>query len=99
MGGVAAAYLTAKAALSGGFLSRLVSSVVAKIRGRASSGAAGGFLRGMTVGFSAGAVLGLLNINLILVIAGGVLVLTWAVMLILQKTGVIQTAAKNGAVQ
>ncbi len=99
MGGVAAAYLTAKAALSGGFLSRLVSSVTAKIRGRASSGAAGGFLRGMTIGFSAGAVLGLLNINLILIIVGALLVLTWAVMLLLQKTGVLQTTAGNGTVQ
>jgi len=89
MGGLAAAYLTAKAALSGGFLSRLVSSISYKIRGKATGGAAG-FLRGLTVGFSAGALLGLLNIPWILFILGALLLVGGAVMMILQATGVVK---------
>ena len=96
MGGLAAAYLTAKAALSGGFLSRLVSSISYKIRGKATGGAAG-FLRGLTVGFSAGALLGLLNIPWILFILGALLLVGGAVMMILQATGVVKSAPQGGA--
>lgn len=90
MGGIAAAFLSARAALNNGFLHRLISSFTSKGKSKAGPGAAG-FIRGLTSGFTAAAFIGLTGINLILIIAGSLLVIGGAVMMILQSTGAIKT--------
>lgn len=89
MGGAAAAFLSARAALNKGFLKRIIGSVTSKGKEKAGPGA-GGFARGLTVGFSASALIGLSGVNLILIITGSVLVAGGTVMLILQATGVVK---------
>lgn len=92
MGGVAASFLFAKSALSGGFLTRLLSSFEAKSSVKA--------LKGIPCGMAAGSALGsalcfIPYCNLWLWIVGLVITLGGAVMLILQKTGVIKHSAKE----
>ena len=95
MGGAAAAFLSGRAALSNGFLKQFISSFTAKGKaalnsGRDVSSNITGFIRGLTAGFALGSLLGLININLILIILGGVLVVGGGVMLILQLTGAVK---------
>ena len=95
MGGAAAAFLSGRAALSNGFLKQFISSFTAKGKaalnsGRDVSSNITGFIRGLTAGFALGSLLGLIDINLILIIIGGVLVIGGGVMLILQLTGAVK---------
>lgn len=95
MGGVAASFLFAKSALSGGFLTRLLSSFEAQSSVKA--------LKGIPCGMAAGSALGsalcfIPYCNRWLWIVGLVITLGGAVMLILQKTGVIKLGAKEAAV-
>ena len=88
MGGIAAAFLAARAAVSGGFLGRLLASFT---KGKTvSNPQVQGILRGLSVGFGAAALIGLANINLILIITGSVLLAGGAVMMILQATGAVK---------
>ncbi len=89
MGGVAAAFLTAKAALNNGFLKRLLGSFVPKGSKGASEGI-NGVIRGLSVGFAASAIIGLTGINLILIILGSLLVIAGGILWILQATGAIK---------
>ena len=96
MGGAAASFLAARAAMGNGFLKRLVSSITSKGKEKAGPGAAG-FIRGLSVGFAAAALIGLSNVNLILIITGSLLTVGGAVMTILQATGVVKIG--KGAAQ
>ena len=87
MGGIAAAFLAARAALNNGFLRRLLGSFTK--RKSPSSPNVSGLVRGLSVGFAASALIGLSNINLILIITGSVLLVGGIVMMILQATGVV----------
>ena len=89
MGGVAAAFLAAKAALNNGFLKRLLGSFVPKGSKGASEGI-NGVIRGLSVGFAASAIIGLTGINLILIILGFLLVIAGGILWILQATGAIK---------
>lgn len=88
MGGVAASFLAARAALNNGFLKNLLGSFTK--RKSPSNPSVSGIIRGMSVGFGAAALIGLANINLILIIAGSVLLVGGIVMMILQATGVVK---------
>ena len=92
MGGVAAAFLAAKAALNNGFLKRLLGSFVPKGSKGASEGI-NGVIRGLSVGFAASAVIGLTGINLILIILGSLLIVAGGILWILQATGAIKTGS------
>ena len=88
MGGIAAAFLAARSAVSGGFLGRLLASFT---KGKTvSNPQVQGILRGLSVGFGAAALIGLSDIDLILIIAGSVLLAGGAVMMILQATGAVK---------
>ncbi|MGI6265289.1 MAG: zinc-ribbon domain-containing protein, partial [Acutalibacteraceae bacterium] len=88
MGGVAAAFLSARAALSGGFLQKLFSSFTAKSRTMSSSSLTG-LIRGMSVGFAAAALIGMPGMSLLLIVPGALLLVGGGVMMILQATGVV----------
>ena len=88
MGGIAAAFLAARAALSGGFLQKLFGSFTKSKS--PSNPSVQGLMRGLSVGFGAAALIGLSNVNLILIIAGSVLLVGGGVMMILQATGVVK---------
>ena len=87
-GGVAAAYLSARAALNTGFMRRLLGSFT-KSKSPSHPNVSG-LIRGLSVGFAAAALIGLSGINLIIIIAGSVLVVGGAVMMILSATGVVK---------
>lgn len=88
MGGIAASFLAARAALSGGFLRRLLGSFT-KSKSPSHPNVSG-LTRGLSVGFAASALIGLSGVNLILVITGSVLFAGGIVMMILQATGVVK---------
>ena len=88
MGGIAAAFLAARAALSGGFLKNLLGSFTKSKSPFAPN--VQGLVRGLSVGFGAAALIGLSNVNLILVITGSVLFVGGIVMMILRATGVVK---------
>ena len=88
MGGIAASFLAARAALNNGFLKRLLGSFT-KSKSPSHPNVQG-LMRGLSVGFGAAALIGLSGINLILIIAGSVLVVGGAVMMILSATGVVK---------
>ena len=93
-GGIAAAFLAARSALTGGFLPRLLSSFEAKSKVKALQG----IPRGLAAGFALGTLLGCIpNCNSWLWIAGAVITLGGAVMLILQKTGTVKLGGKEAA--
>ena len=94
MGGIAASFLSARAALNNGFLQKLISSITAKGKPKASPNVQG-FIRGLSVGFAAAALIGLTGIRLIPLILGLLLVNGGTVLLILQATGVIKTGGKK----
>lgn len=96
MGGIAAAFLSARAALNNGFLRRLLGSFTK--RKSPSNPNVQGIVRGLSVGFGAAALIGLANINLILIITGSVLLVGGGVMMILQATGVVKLG-KGASVQ
>ena len=96
MGGIAAAFLAARAALSGGFLKNLLGSFT-KSKSPSNPNVSG-IIRGLSVGFAASAFIGLSNINLILIITGSVLLVGGIVMMILQATGVVKLG-KGASVQ
>lgn len=89
MGGIAAAFLSARSVMNNGFVYRLVASFSSKGKNKAGAGA-GGIMRGMSVGFAAAALIGLTGVNLILIIAGAALTVGGAVMMILQATGAVK---------
>ena len=88
MGGAAASFLAARAALKNGFLSRLLGSFTKSKN--TSSPNIRGIIRGIAAGFAAAALIGLSNIRLILIIIGSLLLLGGAVMMALQAAGVIK---------
>ena len=88
MGGIAAAFLAARAALNNGFLKNLLGSFT-KSKSPSNPNVQG-LIRGLSVGFGAAALIGLSNINLILIITGSVLLVGGIVMMILQATGVVR---------
>ena len=88
MGGIAASFLTARAALNNGFLKRLLGSFT-KSKSPSNPNIQG-ILRGLSIGFAASALIGLSNINLILIITGSVLFIGGITMMILQATGVVK---------
>ena len=88
MGGAAASFLAARAALNNGFLKRLLGSFT-KSKSPSHPNVSG-LIRGLSVGFAASVLIGLSGINLILIIAGSVLVVGGAVMMILSATGVVK---------
>ena len=96
MGGIAAAFLSARAALSGGFLQKLFGSFTNSKS--PSNPNVSGIIRGLSVGFATSAFIGLSNINLILIITGSVLLVGGIVMMILQATGVVKLG-KGASVQ
>ena len=96
MGGIAASFLAARAALNSGFLRRLLGSFTKSKN--ASSSNVSGLVRGMSVGFAASAFIGLSNINLILIVTGSMLLVGGVVMMILQATGVVKLG-KGASVQ
>ena len=89
MGGIAASFLAARAALNNGFLRQLFGSFSSKGKEKAGPGAAG-IIRGMSVGFAASALIGLSGVSLILIITGSLLVVGGTVMMILQAKGVVK---------
>lgn len=88
MAGAAAALLSARDALRGGLVTRLLRSFTKKGQTGASSVTAA--VRGMTVGFAGSALLGLIDSSLVLIIIGGVLLVGGTVMTILQAKGVVR---------
>ena len=96
MGGIATSFLAARAALQNGFLRRFISSITSKGKPKAGPGAAG-FIRGISVGSAAAAFIGLIGINLILIILGGVILTGGVVLAILQATGVIKSGKEASA--
>ena len=88
MGGIAASFLAAKAALNTGFIRRLLGSFT-KSKSPSHPNVSG-LIRGLSVGFAASALIGLSGVNLILVITGSVLLVGGIVMMILQATGVVK---------
>ena len=97
MGGAAASYLSARAANKNGFLKKLLSSFTSKGSENAGEGAKG-FISGLASGFGLSSLIGLSDIDLILIILGAVLVVGGAVMLILKAAGVLKFG-KEAAVQ
>lgn len=97
MGGAAASYLAARAALKDGFLTKFFSSFAAKGKETAGENVRG-LIRGLAAGFASGAVIGLANVKLILIILGCLLLTGGAVMMILQSAGVLNKG-KEAAVQ
>ena len=88
MGGIAASFLAARAALNTGFMRRLLGSFT---KNKSTSHPnVSGLIRGLSVGFAASALIGLSGVNLILVITGSVLFAGGIVMMILQATGVVK---------
>ena len=88
MGGIAAAFLAARAALSGGFLRQLLGSFTKSKN--ASHPNVSGIVRGLAAGFAAAALLGMTGVKLILLIPGGLLFAGGGVMMILQAAGVVK---------
>lgn len=88
MGGIAAAFLAARAALSGGFLRQLLGSFTKSKN--ASHPNVSGIVRGLAAGFAAAALLGMTDVKLILILLGGLLFVGGGVMMILQATGVVR---------
>ena len=94
MCGIASAFISGRSALNNGFLNRFIVSFSSKGRTAATPGASG-LVKGLSAGFAASSFLGLLNIGLVLLIAGAVLVLGGSVMMILQASGAVKIG-KNG---
>ena len=88
MGGIAAAFLAARAALSGGFLRQLLGSFTKSKN--ASHPNVSGIVRGLAAGFAAAALIGMTGVKLILLIFGGLLFAGGVVMMILQAAGVVK---------
>lgn len=97
MGGLAAAFLAAKNAVSGGFLSRFVRSIVSSITKKNPGAQSGSLMRGMTSGFALTAVLGMFDNNTLVLIVGAVLLAGGIVLLILDKAGVLKKTDKTNA--
>ena len=96
MGGIATSFLAARSVLQNGFLRRFIGSITSKGKPKAGSGAAG-FIRGISVGSAAAAFIGLIGINLILIIMGGVILTGGVVLMILQATGAIKAGKEASA--
>ncbi|MBQ2099670.1 MAG: zinc ribbon domain-containing protein [Lachnospiraceae bacterium] len=98
MGGIAAAYLAAQSALNEGFLKRLFSAVTSKGKTKVGPGAAT-MIRGLTTGFLAAALIGLTDINLVLIILGLLLVIGGTVMVVFQAKGIVKIGGKGARAQ
>ncbi len=96
MGGAAASYLSARAANRNGFLKKLIGSFGSKSSGNTVKGAHG-FISGLASGFGVSSLIGLSDIDLILIILGAVLVLGGAVMMILKAAGVLNKGKEAAA--
>lgn len=94
MGGAAAAFASARSALNGGFLSRLFASFEQKSVVKTAEG----IPRGMAAGFAAAALLGLIpNFTLALLVSGIAIAFIGAVVMILQKLGVLGAGRREAA--
>ena len=93
MAGLACMFLSGSAALSNGFVKRILSSFVRKSKSDVS-GKITELIRGGTAGFAAASLIGLSGIGLILSILGGLLFLGGIVMIILTKAGVVMYRKK-----
>jgi hypothetical protein len=96
MGGAAASYLSARAANRNGFLKKLIGSFGSKSSGNTGKGAHD-FISGLASGFGVSSLIGLSDIDLILIILGAVLVLGGAVMMILKAAGVLNKGKEAAA--
>lgn len=97
MGGLAATFLSAKNAVSGGFLYSFFGAVFEKTDKICAELKAKNFMSGMAAGFALAALIGLFNSNLVIIIIAGVLVIGGTVMIILDKCGVVKLGKKEGA--
>lgn len=89
MGGFAAWFVSILTCINCGFVFQFISSIFSKGKTDVSNYALG-FMQGLSIGLLLASLLGLININLILIITGGVLVVAGIVLIILQKTKVIK---------
>ncbi len=89
MGGFAAWFVSILTCINCGFVVQFISSIFSKGKADVSSYALG-IMQGLSIGLLLASLLGLININLILIITGGVLVVAGIVLMILQATGVIK---------
>ena len=92
IGGIAGAFMAAKSALDGGFVSQLAGSVTRMLGGK---GDGGGFTRGLASGMGLGGLLALINIPIAVMIIGAVLVAGSVVMMILDKLGIFVLGGKK----
>jgi hypothetical protein len=96
LGGLATSYLAGRSALTNGFLTRLLTSFISKGKTKPSP-VPQGIVKGLAAGFALSSLLGLININLILIILGSVLINAGIVLMILQLTGVIKIGKEEKA--
>ncbi len=96
LGGLAAAFLAGRSALTNGFLTRLLTSFISKGKTKPSP-VPQGIVKGLASGLALASLLGLININLILIILGSVLINAGVVIMILQLTGVIKMGKEEKA--
>ncbi len=96
MGGIAASFLAARAALNNGFMQKLIGSFTSKGKAEAGPGVAG-IIRGLALGFAAAALIGLTGKRSILIIAGLVLLIGGAVLMILKAAGVLNKGKEAAA--
>ena len=88
MAGIAASFLSARAALKNGFLKKFLGSFASKGKESAGPGAEG-LIRGLAAGFAASSLMCFTNSVLPYVIIGSILLTGGGVMMILQATGVV----------
>ncbi len=89
MGGLAVSLLAIGSSVNKGFLYLFISSLLSKGKTQVSPNV-GGIMKGISIGLLASALIGLININLILIIIGSILVIGGIVMMILQAKGVVK---------
>ncbi|MBO4667777.1 MAG: hypothetical protein J5666_06625 [Bacilli bacterium] len=89
MGGLGVSLLAIGSCINKGFLFMLMASIFSKGKTEVSPYAIG-IMQGLSIGLLLAALIGLININLILIILGSVLVVGGIIMMILQAKGVVK---------
>ena len=89
MGGLGVCLLAIGSYINKGFLFMLMASIFSKGKTEVSPYAIG-IMQGLSIGLLLAALIGLININLILIILGSVLVVGGIIMMILQAKGVVK---------
>ena len=89
MGGLGVCFLAIGSCINKGFLFMLMASIFSKGKTEVSPYAIG-IMQGLSIGLLLAALIGLININLILIILGSVLVIGGIIMMILQAKGVVK---------